>query len=42
MDNWWYEPHSHISDQDALKYARENWKRYKAVKDQIKQEVGLR
>jgi hypothetical protein len=42
MDNWWYGPYSHTNDQEALRYAREKWKYHKTVKDQIKQEVGLR
>lgn len=41
MDNWWYEPYSNTGDQEALRLARENWQSYKAVKDQIKQEIGL-
>lgn len=41
MDNYWYEPYSHYDDQAALRNAHEKWKFHKAVKDQIKQEVGL-
>ncbi len=41
MDSWWYEPYSHANDQEALRLARNKWKEFKAIKDQIKIEVGL-
>jgi hypothetical protein len=41
MDRWWYEPYSGMDDQKALREARENWKRLKLEKNQIKQLVGL-
>ena len=41
FDSWWYEPYSHADEQSALRLAREKWKYHKAIKDQIKVEVGL-
>jgi len=41
IDSWWYEPYSHANDQEALRSARKKWQQFKALKDQIKEEIGF-